>query len=146
MPTYPSTVKFGEVVVGIGNGESPETFAEPCGFSSKSLDMDAASSEAIIAACDDPDAAPWTVAGITSKSWTVQGEGVLAKESYETWRAWFDGGEAKNVRISIGSLGFWEGPALITKLTHAVALASDAGKVKLTVNLRNADAATWHAA
>lgn len=142
-PIYPTTLSFGEVIIGIGDGASPEVFAEPCGFSSKSFDLDAASSEAIIAACNDPEAAPWTVAGITSKGWTVAGDGVLAQESYETWRAFFDGGVPLNVRIQLGELGYWEGPGLCTKLAHAVALASDAGKVKLTVNLRNADAAVW---
>ena len=31
-PIYPTTLSFGEVIIGIGDGASPEVFAEPCGF------------------------------------------------------------------------------------------------------------------
>src|SRR5262249_47444382 len=142
----PTTLTFGDVIIGIGNGESPETFAEPCGFNSKSFDCDKAVSTAIIPACNDPDATPWEIGGATSKSWTGTGEGVMDKESYATWVAKFNQNGSFNVRITLGSLGYWEGPAIMTKLGHAVAFGSDAGKIKATINIRNADAASWNPA
>lgn len=143
--SQPTTIAFGDVVVGIGNGASPEVFAEPCGFNSKSFDCDAATSTVVVPDCDDPDAAPWEIAGVSSKSWTITGEGVLGVESYPTWVALYDAGVPFNVRVSLGSLGYWQGPAVLTKIGHAVAFGSDAAVVKLTINIRNAGAATWHA-
>lgn len=139
----PKTLSFSEVIVALGNGATPEVFAEPCGFTSKSFDCDAATSTVIIPDCDDPEAAAWEIAGVTAKSLSITGEGVLAKDSYEPWRAFWDGGQPQNVRVTLGDLGYWEGPCIMTKLGHAVALNTDANKVKLTVNIRNADAMTW---
>lgn len=140
---FPTQTTFGDVIVGVGDGNSPEVFAEPCGFTSKSFDCDAASSTIVVPDCDDPDAPAWEIAGVTSMSWSVTGEGVMASEAYATWQAFF--GKQRNVRIQLGAVGYWEGPAICTKLGHAVALGTDAGKVKLTINLRNAGAAIWHA-
>jgi hypothetical protein len=141
----PKTLSFSEVIVALGDGASPEVFTEPCGFTSKSYDCDASTSTAIIPDCDDPEAPAWEIAGVTAKTLSIVGEGVLAKDSYEPWRAFWDGGAPKNVRVTLGDLGWWEGPAIITKLGHAVALNTDANKVKLTINMRNADAMAWTA-
>lgn len=141
----PTTITFGDVVVGLGDGGSPEVFAEPCGLNSKSFDCDAASSTIVVPDCIDPDAASWEIAGVTSKSWTLTGEGVMGVESYPTWVAAFNDSVPINVRVQLGTVGYWQGPAILTKIGHAVALASDAGKVKLTINMRNAAAAVWHA-
>jgi hypothetical protein len=143
--TAPKTMSFGEVIVALGDGGSPEVFAEPCGFSSKSFDCDAATSTAIIPDCDDPEAPAWEIAGITSKSLTITGDGVLAKDSYESWRSVWDASVQVNARVTLGDLGYWEGPVVMTKLGHAVALNTDANKVKLTINMRNADAMVWTA-
>jgi Phage tail tube protein len=139
----PKTLSFADVVVSLGDGATPEVFTEPCGFTSKSFDCDAATSNAVIPDCDDPEAPAWEIAGVSSKSMVINGDGVLAKDSYEAWRLFWDGGVQQNVRVTLGDLGYWEGPCIITKLGHAVALNTDANKVKLTVNMRNADVMVW---
>jgi hypothetical protein len=141
----PKTLSFSEVIVALGDGGSPEVFDEPCGFTSKSFDCDASTSTAIIPDCDDPELAAWEIAGVTAKTLSIVGDGVLAKDNYESWRSFWDGGVQQNVRVTLGDLGYWEGPCIITKLGHAVALNTDANKVKLTVNMRNADAMVWTA-
>lgn len=139
----PTTVRFSDFKVLLGDGASPEVFTAPCGFVNKSLTLTAADSETIIPDCDNPEDPAWTEAGITAKSARVQGNGVMAQESYETWRAWWDSGLDKNVRVEKTPLGYWEGPALNLELGESTQLGSDGNKIQLAVTIRNASAWTW---
>ena len=141
----PTTDSFSSFKVYLGDGADPEVFSAPCGFVSKSLSLDAASSDTLIPDCDNPEDPAWTESGITSKSATVQGNGVMAEESYETWRAWWDSGLDKTVRVE-KNLGYWEGPAICLNLTESVALGSDGNKIQLSVNIKNSSAWTWYPA
>ncbi len=140
--TKPTTDTFSNFKIYLGNGASPEVFASPCGFVNKALNLTAATSDTLIPDCDNPEDPAWTESGITSKSATVTGAGVMAEESYETWRAFWDDGVAKNIRVE-KNLGYWEGPALCTDLGESVALGSDGNKIQLSVSLKNASAWTW---
>jgi hypothetical protein len=138
----PTTDSFGNFKIWVGDGASPEVFTAPCGFTTKSLNLEADASTANIADCDNPEEPAWEEAGVTVKRATVQGAGVMAEESYETWRAWWDSGAAKNVRVE-KNLGYWEGPAICLGLGESVALGSDGNKIQLSVNLRNSTEWTW---
>lgn len=140
----PTTTSFGDFTVEIGDNNSPSSFFAPCGFVSKALDINGQDSETITPDCDDPDAASWTEAAITALSATIQGNGVLAEESYGTWAEWMASAVARYVRVTVGDRGYWEGQAIMTRLGHAVALGQDGSKVQCAVNLRNAGAWTWN--
>lgn len=140
----PTTDTFGNFKIYVGDGASPEAFTVPCGFVNKALNLEADASASLVPDCDNPEDPAWEDAGITVKRATVQGNGVMAEESYETWRAWWDSGAAKNVRVE-KTMGYWQGPALITSLGESAALGQDGNIIQLAVALRNAGAWTWTA-
>jgi hypothetical protein len=80
----PTTIRGGKVRVLLdptGGG----SYAAPCGFSSKSVTLNKALEEVLLADCDNPDDIPWVGRDATSLSMSVSGEGVLAAESQDTW-------------------------------------------------------------
>ena len=101
----PTTKKFGEFLVKVGNGGSPETFAAPCGFTEKALQLSAETSDQTIPDCDNPDAAAWTSREVTRQSANITGNGVLAVESIATWRTWFLSAANRNVRVEFPGSG-----------------------------------------
>lgn len=82
--TQPTTIKGGKVRVLLdptGGG----TYAAPCGFTSKSVTISKGLEEVSLPDCADPDAVPWLGRDAVSLSISINGEGVLAYESAETW-------------------------------------------------------------
>jgi hypothetical protein len=148
MAVEPTTDVFDNMQIYLGDGESPEGFDAPCGFSSKSLTLSASTSTAIVVPCpDDGDSpgntdAPWEHAGVTANSATLQANGVMAEESYATWAARFTAGDAFNIRCA-KRLGYWEGPAIITSLGETAAFGQEGNLIQLAVGLRNAGKWTW---
>ncbi|TPM55349.1 hypothetical protein FJ959_18260 [Mesorhizobium sp. B2-2-4] len=100
----PSTIKGGKVKVMLGDGASPELFAVPCGFTSRSVTLTKALNEFQLPDCDDPDAVDWLGRDATSLSMAVSGEGVLASESVETWLDAWESVDSVNVKVE------WEFP------------------------------------
>jgi hypothetical protein len=146
----PTTINFGQVLVLLGNGATPEVFSAPCGFTDKAVKNTAASSAAIIPDCDNPEAAPWSVEGITSLSLEVTGSGILALEDDPTWQAWFDSGASKNVRIvknmpAAQGGGYRQGPMVLTDISEAVKLSSDAKLATRNVTIKSAGPMPWTA-
>lgn len=135
--TQPSTTKFGKFRVMLGDGGSPEQFAAPCGFTSKSLTMTKNLNEVIIPDCDDPDAVSWVGRDAASLSMQVSGEGVLASESVETWLDAFESGDPVNVRVEIefpAKTIVWEGFMHIASLNPS---AEQGGRVQLAVEMQS---------
>lgn len=132
--TKPTTFRFGEMLIEIGNGASPEVFTAPCGLTSKGFNGAAATSDTLVPDCDDPDAPAWLERAVTSLSRDVSGDGVLSAEYEQAWDDWWSGGLTKNVRITIGSFA-WTGAYILNtfnitgaqgeKLKVAVSMQSD---------------------
>lgn len=99
--TAPTTIKFGKMVVKLGDGAAVEVFAAPCGFVSKALNLSKNINETNIPDCDDPDAPAWVGRDVQSLTWNVTGQGVLAKEAFPTWQSFFNSTTSRNVRIEI---------------------------------------------
>ena len=97
----PTTARFGKFRVMLGDGASPETFAAPCGFTSKSLVLSKNLSEVNIPDCDDPDAPSWVGRDVESLTASISGEGVMAAESAPVWHDAFESTESINVRVEI---------------------------------------------
>ena len=87
----PTVIAGTKLLLLVGNGASPEVFAEPCGLTSKGFDMAASTNNTLIPDCDDPEAPAWEAKDVNSLSATVSGQGVMATESLDTWRDWADG-------------------------------------------------------
>lgn len=97
--TKPTTIKFGKLIVKLGDGETPEVFSAPCGFTSKAFTRSKTLNEVVVPDCDDPDAPANVERDVASLSWAVTGNGVLAGESLEAWDAFYDSTDPVNVII-----------------------------------------------
>lgn len=100
----PTTIKGGKVRVLLGDGESPENFTAPCGFTSRSISLNKALNDFQIPDCDDPDAIDWLGRDAVSLSMSINGEGVLASESVETWLDAWESASSISVKVE------WEFP------------------------------------
>lgn len=99
-----TTIKGGKVRVLLGDGASPETFAAPCGLTSRSITLNKALNDFQIPDCDDPDSVDWLGRDAVSLSMSVSGEGVLANESVDAWLDAWESVDPINVRVE------WEFP------------------------------------
>jgi hypothetical protein len=113
-----TTIKGGKVRVLLGDGASPEVFAAPCGFTSRSVSLNKALNDFQIPDCLDPDKIDWLGRDAVSLSMTVSGEGVLASESVETWLDAFEDVDSVSVKIE------WEFPAKTITWTGLMHLES----------------------
>ncbi|KFI24513.1 hypothetical protein CG51_17910 [Haematobacter missouriensis] len=144
----PVTAKFGKMKIEIGDGEDPEVFAAPCGFTSKALTLSKNLSEVSIPDCDDPDAPLWLGRDVQSLTASVTGDGVLAAESIETWQEFFDSTDSRTVRISIE---FSTGTMQWVGLMHLETLnpsAESGGRIQMSVSMQSDGemVGTWTAA
>jgi predicted secreted protein len=129
--TQATTLKFGQFLVKLGNGASPEVFAAPCGLNTRSFNLTAAANETNVPDCDNPDAASWLERDITSLSRSITGAGIVADEDFDTWNDWAESGDSKNVQITLGTRT-WQGPFKCTRLN----VTGDRGsRVKFDVTL-----------
>lgn len=97
----PTTASFGKFRVLLGNGATPEVFAAPCGFTSKSFSLSKDLADVLLPDCTDPDLIAWVGREAISRSASVSGDGVLASESITTWLDAFDDNESINAKIEI---------------------------------------------
>ncbi len=114
--TKPTTFRFGEFLIEVGDGNSPETFGAPCGLTSKSFEGTAATNDTNVPDCDDPDAASWLERDVVSLSRNITGSGILAKEFLQTWDDWWESANTKNVQITIDGL-VWTGAYILSTFT-----------------------------
>lgn len=96
----PVTIKFGKMLVEIGDGGSPEVFTAPCGFTEKSFTRSKTLNEVLIPDCDDPDAPVVVGRDVASITFAVSGQGVLAAEAVATWDSFFNSTSSRNVKVT----------------------------------------------
>lgn len=141
----PRTRRFGDFRVYIDTTPEATTpsFEMPCGFLSKSLEISATSGETEVGDCDDPDAPVWTERDVRALSARVSGQGVLAMESYATWRSML-GQPGRLIRVEFNDTaanggGYWQGRAILNTLTHG---SGNRGE-KLTLNIDMSSDGEW---
>lgn len=141
----PSTLKFSSFLVKLGDGAGTEIFSAPCGFTSKALNLSAASSNTTLPDCDDPEAAAWDAKAVSALSGQVQGSGVLALESLATWIAWFNSGASKNIQIILDDDdgGTFAGAAILTSLNLSAQLQQDGNRAQISVTIDNDGEWVW---
>lgn len=133
--TQATTYPFSQFLVLIGDGNSPEVFADPCGLTSRGFERTANMNDTNIPDCDDPDAAAWLGRDVISYAATLSGSGVVAAESKSTWEDWWDSTLSKNIRIELGASTAWQGAFKIAsmkitsergqRVTFEISLVSD---------------------
>jgi hypothetical protein len=88
----------------LGDGGAPVVYAAPCGFTQRSVALNKALNDFQLPNCDDPDAVDWLGRDAVSLSMGINGEGVLAAESVETWLDAWDSVDSIDVKVE------WEFP------------------------------------
>lgn len=114
------TLKFAQQLLMLGDGESPEVFAAPCGFTSLNLSVNIETASVNVPDCDDPDLPAWLQSDEVSKQMVVGGSGVIDTDALQDWRAWLMQGGEKNVRwftagTAVNGGGYWQAPGILTQ-------------------------------
>lgn len=146
--TKPITIKGSHVLIMLGNGASPETFAAPCGLTTKAINLTATANEFNVPDCTNPDAPMFTERVISALSAGVTGNGVLDMNSLDEWRIWWLSGLAENIRVVIDETqalggGYFAMSAVLTDLN----IGGNQGELAtVDVTIASNGPITWHAA
>ena len=131
-----------DLLLKLGDGASPETFATVAGLRARTFSLAAESVEATHA--DSPGGWREILAGAGVRQASVAGSGVfLSGAGAEAVRALFFEGAARRWRLVVPGLGEIEGPFVIANLDYAG--ASD-GEATFAIALDSAGALTFTAA
>ncbi len=139
----PTVLVGTKLLILVGNGNSPETFAQPCGLTTRNFNLKASTNTTLIPDCDDPEAPAWEAKDVNALSADVSGAGVMAVESFDTWNDWFMAATSRHCQIKLDddALGQWEGSFIITDLKYGGVRGQ---KVTLDVTLVNDGAVIWN--
>lgn len=114
------TLRFSEQALLLGDGESPEVFTAPCGFTTLNLTVNIETNTTNVPDCEDPDLPAWLASDEVSKQMVLGGDGVLDTEAVVLWREWLMEGGERNVRwLTDGATnteanGYFEAPGILT--------------------------------
>lgn len=141
----PTVLPGTALLILVGDGGSPEVFAQPCGLTNTGLSLTASTNSTVIPFCDDPSAAAWDSKDVSAISAQVTGSGVMAVESFDEWNDWFLSGKARHIQIKLDDgkghfVGHYEGAFVLSnfKLT-----GSRGQKITVDVTLDNDDIVSW---
>jgi predicted secreted protein len=144
----PTTMNGSHLLIMLGDGASPETFAAPCGLTAKGINFSAATNDFNVPDCDDPDAPSWTERVVSALSAGITGSGVLAMESKDEWQDWFLSGASKNIQVSLDESlanggGYFSLAAVLTTFNIT---GNQGEKATLEVEIASDGEVTWTAA
>lgn len=138
----PTVLPGTKLLILVGDGASPEVFAEPCGLTTKSFDLAASTNTTLLPDCDDPEAPAWEAKDVNALSATVSGTGVMAVEAFEKWNDWFLGAASRTLHIKLdsSSLGHYVGAFILSAFKLGGARGQ---KVTVDVTLVSDGEVTW---
>lgn len=143
----PKTLNGRQLLVQIGDGASPETFAHDCLINTeRGIQFASETNRETIPDCDDPDAPGWSVMNKGGLSATITGAGRLHTPSVKEWFEWYDSDDAKNVRVLLNGVsladggGHWAGTF---KLTAFEVTGPEIGRTAVSVTLESDGPVTW---
>lgn len=125
--------------------ETPGTFVAPCGLTERGITFTKETNDTTTIDCDDEDAANWVERDVVSFSSTISGEGLMARQSYKTWREAYLSKEPVNVRAEVaGTLaeggGYWSGKYIITNLEQT---ATKGERVTVSIEGQSTGPVVW---
>lgn len=130
------------ILVQIGDGESPETFAHDCLINAdRSISLSANMITNVVPRCDDPSAPAKTMRAVESTDSSIGGGGKMHSSSVKTWMDWLLSGEPKNVRVKHNETGKWQLAGSYLLETFQVN-GTPKTNAEVTVNLVQADTPT----
>lgn len=134
------------LVIQLGDGQSPETFAHTCGANSFGISLTNNLGENTVLDCDEPlDVPAAIVRHLESQDTSATISGMVTIEAWPTWRAWADGGTEKNIKLFLDESaanngGHWTLPAYLASLE----LTKEAGgKVAFSASISGAGQRAW---
>jgi TP901-1 family phage major tail protein len=131
-----------DVLIRIGDGGDPETFATVAGIRAKTITLSAGVVDATTA--DSAEAWRELIAGAGAKRCDVSGAGVFKDAaSDERMRAVFFGGLAVAMRLVAPDFGTLSGPFVVSELSYA---GDHDGEATFAVKLASAGAVAFEAA
>lgn len=131
-----------DVLIKIGDGGEPETFATVAGIRAKTIALSQGLVDATNA--DSPEAWRELIAGAGTKRAEVSGSGVFKDAaSDERMRAVYFAGEAASFRLIVPDFGTLEGPFVVSELSYA---GEHDGEATFSVKLASAGAVAFEAA
>jgi predicted secreted protein len=138
----PTVLPGTKLLILVGDGGSPEVFAQPCGLTTRGITFTASTNSTLIPDCDDPEAPAWEAKDVNGLSAQVTGNGVMAVESFDIWNEWFQAAELRTCQIELDdpALGHWEGQFILTSLRYG---GSRGQKVTVDITLDNSGAVPW---
>lgn len=134
------------LVIQLGDGASPETFAHTCGANSFGITLTNNLGENTVLDCDDPlDVPAAIVRHLESQDTSCTISGMVTVEAWPTWLAWADDGVEKNVKILLDESaanngGFWTLPAYLQQLELN---KESGGKVTFSATISGAGQRAW---
>lgn len=143
-----NTILGTQVLIMIGNGSSPETFAHPCLINlDRGIEFTAGGNKIEVPDCDDPDAPAWTEFVKQTMEVALSGAGKLdaVAATIAEYTTWLASPDAKNVRISLnnnaGVIGYFYGAFQLTKFGVT---GTRGNKAEVSLGLDSDGAVLWH--
>lgn len=138
----PKVIAGTKLLLLVGDGASPEIFAEPCGLTTKGFELTVSTNTTVIPDCDDPEAPAWESTDPNALSGAATGSGVMAVASFTVWNQWFLGASPKNMQIKLDDpeLGYYSGSFLLTSFKLAGVRGN---KVTVDVTIKNDGEVIW---
>jgi predicted secreted protein len=128
-----ATIKGTQLLIKVGDAASPEVFTHPCLINGeRGIQFQSEANEVIIPDCSSPDDPAWKQVTKDGFSAQISGAGVLDTASIDDFDTWFRADTAKNVRVYVAEVGYWEGAFKLTEwgITGA---RGDKAQVSLTL-------------
>jgi hypothetical protein len=144
--TLTKTLSGQKLLVMVGDGADPETFAHPCLINTeRGIQRTAETTSTPVQDCDDPEKPAVTEVEKVSTSTAVNGAGKLHTPSIKEWNDWLDSPNPKNCRIKADASaanggGYWQGAF---HLTSFEVTGSYKEKCDVSVSLVSTGPVTW---
>jgi len=138
--TKPTTFAGTALIIKVGDANSPEVFAEPCGLTTKGFDEKSATNTNIIPDCDNPEALAWESTDVSSRSVEISGQGLLAQEALATWNAFKADPNGRNCQIYLGTNLYATG---LFKVTDFKITGARGNKVQVDITIKSDGEVTY---
>lgn len=106
-----------QLYIKVGDAASPEVFAHPCLINTKrGIKFTSSTNKVIVPDCDNPDDPAWSQAIKDALQASIDGAGTLDNKlaTIQFYDAWFRSKTPKNVKIYLGTVGYWLGAFQLT--------------------------------
>lgn len=141
-----TTIRGTKILVKIGDGGSPETFAHNCSVNgARSFQLSAQTNDVNVPDCDDPDLMAWIEREKVSLGATVNGAGICNTPDIEFFFDYAADSDPKNCRIVVDTTGA-NGGGYFAGAFHCTdfQINGDRGtKADMSITLQSSGAITW---